>query len=232
MALTAQDFKAALREYATPAQAKTAAWFFKTGPGQYGEGDQFIGVKVPQIRAVCKQFKDLPLQEIAKLLQSPIHEHRLAAVILLNGQYAQRPDQVLKIYLQALDDGHINNWDIVDTSCEHIVGAHVRQYGGNLLEELAGKDLWHKRVAMVSTFAWLKNGEPGPTIDIAEKLLHEKHDLLQKAVGWMLREMGKRVDEALLTDFLDQHAHEMPRTQLRYAVERLSEHRRRHYMNK
>ena len=231
MALTAQDFKAALREHATPAQAKTAAWFFKTAPGQYGEGDQFIGVRVPQIRAVCKQFKELPLTEITKLLQSSIHEHRLAAVILLNGQYAQQPDQVLKLYLQALDDGHINNWDIVDTSCEHIVGAHVRLHGGNLLDKLAGKDLWHKRVAMVSTFAWLKNGEPGPTIEIAEKLLHDKHDLLQKAVGWMLREMGKRVDEALLTDFLDQHAHEMPRTQLRYAVERLPQHRRKHYMN-
>ncbi len=231
MALSAQDLKTALRQFAAPTQAKTAAWFFKTGPGEYGEGDQFIGVKVPQIRAVCRQFKNLPLKEVEKLLHSPIHEHRLAAVIILNGQYAQQPNQVLMLYLKALDDGFVNNWDIIDSSCEHIVGAHVYANGGDLLQQLAAGDLWHKRVAMVSTFAWLKKGEPGPTLEIAELLWQEKHDLLQKAVGWMLRELGKRVDEELLTDFLDRHAHQMPRTQLRYALERLPEHRRRHYMN-
>jgi 3-methyladenine DNA glycosylase AlkD len=232
---TAQDLKEALQIYASDADAVFLQRFFKTGIGEYGEGDQFIGVRVPKTRLVCKQFKDLPLSEIKKLLASPIHEHRLAAVILMSGQYkkadSEKQRQLFELYLLGLDNGQINNWDIVDVSCEHTVGAYAKTYDQNVLISLARSNrLWHQRAAMVSCFAWLRKHDVGPGLEIAEILWREQHDLLQKAVGWILREIGKYVDEALLLDFLDHHAHKMPRTQLRYAIERLSPETRQQYM--
>lgn len=236
-AATASAFKQALAAHARPEATEILGRFFKTGEGQYGAGDKFIGVKVPQTRQVCKQFADLPLPEVQKLLDSPVHEHRLGAVIILANRYAKGSplDQqaTFDFYLKNVKAQRINNWDIVDVSCEYVIGAHLvgRPQPTKILRQLAASDnLWARRVAMVSTFAFLKKGEPAPTLEMATMLLHDKHDLLQKAVGWSLREMGKRVDEQLLTAFLDQHAHNMPRTALRYAIERLSPARRRHYM--
>ena len=232
---TAEDLKNELQKHASYRDAVFLQRFFKTGPGEYGEGDQFIGVRVPMTRKVCKQFKDLPLDEIQILLESPIHEHRLAATILMSGQYkkadAEKRQQLFDMYMAALGGGYVNNWDIVDTSCEHIVGEYARDNDDRILTKLAGeKGLWQRRAAMVSCFAWLRRGEVGPTLEIAEVLWPETHDLLQKAVGWMLREVGIYVDESLLVDFLDRHAHEMPRTSLRYAVEKFSPERRKWYM--
>ena len=233
---TAKNLIDKLQAYASDSDAAFLQRFFKTGAGEYGEGDQFIGVRVPKTRLVCREFKDLPLDEIKRLLASPIHEHRLAAVIIMSAQYKkadqQKQQEIFDLYLSALDKGQINNWDIVDISCEHIVGAHARKYGQDILFSLAkSKKLWHQRVAMVSCFAWLRNNQVGPILELAEILWMEKHDLLQKAVGWMLRETGKRVDESLLIDFLDLHAHAMPRTELRYSIERLSPEKRLQYMN-
>lgn len=224
--MTATDVKNALKARANADDAVFLQRFFKTGKGQYGEGDVFIGVRVPQTRAVCKQYKDLPLPEIQKLLDSPVHEHRLAAVILLANQYPNSTEQqkqaIFDLYLKNVYKGRVNNWDIVDTSAEHIVGAHLENRPQKLLYELAkSDDVWQRRVAMLSTFRFIKSGDPSTTLDLAEIFLSDRHDLIQKATGWMLREVGKKCNEKILTNFLDKHAHQMPRTMLRYAIERL-----------
>ncbi len=233
---TAQDFMQALLAYASDTDAVFLQRFFRTGKGEYGEGDVFIGVRVPDTRKVCKDFKDLSLNEIQKLLDSEVHEHRLGAAILLTEQYRKNPDDRPKIYELYLDNvyaGRVNNWDIVDLSAEKIIGPFLDDKPKDLLFELAkSDDLWQRRVAVLSTFYYIKNSQADITIDLAEILLHDSHDLIQKAVGWMLREVGKRVDEAILIDFLDQHAHEMPRTMLRYSIEKLPETTRRYYLAK
>lgn len=235
--VTAADVIAELQAYASEEDARALRRFFKTGPGEYGEGDQFIGVRVPVTRKICKKYAGLPLTEVEILLASPFHEHRLAATIIVSGQYKKADEalrqQLFALYLRALDDNQINNWDIVDTSCEHVVGAHARDHDAAILHRLAQDDrLWHNRTAMISCFAWLRRGELGATMDIVDRLWREPHDLLQKAVGWMLRETGKRVDVAVLLDFLDRHAHEMPRTELRYAIEHLPSEQRKHWLTR
>lgn len=235
MSHTAAEFKAALQKHASVDDAAFLQGFFKTGEGQYGAGDVFIGVRVPATRTVCKQFRDLPLGEIKKLLASPVHEHRLGAVILLDAQYKAGDEQtkqfVYDLYMQAVHDGQVNNWDIVDSSAPYIVGRHLLDRPRDVLIKLAQSDLlWERRVAALATFWFLKEGDPSTTLEIAEILLRDSHDLIQKAVGWMLREMGKQVDTKLLTQFLDKHAHEMPRTMLRYSIEKLSPAQRSHYL--
>lgn len=233
--MTAEDFKKELNKYAVPANREVLMRFFKAGPGEYGEGDEFIGVKVPNTRKVCKLFKDMPFSEIQKLLDSPIHEHRLGGTIILVNKYARSDEndkqKIFEIYLKNLAANRINNWDIVDVTCEHIVGVHLSGKDKKILRTLAtGGNLWERRTAMVSTFFYIKRGEPAITLEIAEILLFDKHDLIQKAVGWMLREVGKRCEEAILTGFLDAHAHEMPRTALRYSIERLDEEKKLYYL--
>lgn len=233
--MTADDVKAALNDYAKTADAALVGRFFKTGEGQYSAGDVFIGVRVPDTRKVCKTFAALPLGEIVKLLQSPVHEHRLAAVILMGNQFArageERKKAIYDAYLKAVYDGHVNNWDIVDTSAEFITGAYLWDKPRGLLFELAAStDIWQRRVAVLSTFAFIKKGDASTTLKLAGLLLDDPHDLIQKAVGWMLRETGKRVDEALLVKFLDLHAADMPRTMLRYSIERLTLAQRKKYM--
>jgi 3-methyladenine DNA glycosylase AlkD len=205
--------------------------FFKTGVGEYGEGDVFIGVRVPDVRAVCKQFKDLPLTQVQKLLDSKVHEHRLAAVILLSNAYQKASvderQKIFDMYLKNVYANRVNNWDLIDSSAHFIVGEHLRDRPRDLLFSLAKSDnLWQRRVAIISTFAFIKQGDPSTTLAIAEVLLYDRHDLIQKAVGWMLREMGKRVGEQLLVSFLEQHYKTMPRTMLRYAIERLTPEQR------
>ena len=228
--MTANDVKTELEKYASDSDAINLSWFFKTGEGEYSEGDQFIGVRMPIIRKVCREFTLLPISEVAALIESPIHEHRMSGLIILMRQYKTNQKAVYDLYLHQLDKGTINNWDLVDVTCRDIIGEYARTHSTDILFQLAKKGLWHKRTAMVSCFAWLRRGEVGPTLELAGILWPERHDLLQKAVGWMLREMGKRVDEQLLLNFLDTHAHEMPRTELRYAIERLDTATRTRYM--
>ena len=233
---TAAAMQAALAEVADSERAVSSARFFKTGPGQYGEGDVFIGVTMPATRAVVKRFERMPLAEASALLESPVHEHRLAALLVMVRQFqlaggpAARDDRVRatlhEAYLAAVRAGRVNNWDLVDASAEYVVGEYVRDagHGGEpLLDELAASDsLWERRVAVLGTFAFTKTGDGGPILRLAPRLLDDREDLMHKAVGWMLREVGKRVDRDLLTGFLDEHAPRMPRTMLSYATEHLT----------
>ncbi|KAA0017986.1 DNA alkylation repair protein [Antrihabitans cavernicola] len=214
------------------ADAKHLQRFFKTGPGEYGEGDVFIGVRVPATRKVAKQFSALPLSEIDVLLDSEVHEHRLVALIILNGQFAaaSKPralDEgtqrtIFEHYLAAVRRGRVNNWDLVDSSAENIIGPWLFERPRDLLFELVvSDDLWERRVAVLSTFDFIKRGDPSTTFELCEILLPDRADLIQKAIGWMLREIGKRVDRDQLVAFLDEHAGHMGRTALSYATEHL-----------
>lgn len=244
---TAEQVRAALAEVADPADAVHLQRFFKTGPGEYGEGDVFLGVRVPATRAVAKRFADLPLDEIDVLLDSAVHEERLAGLLILNLRYARAgkarssdPDaqremadaqrEMVERYLAAVRRGRVNNWDLVDSSAEYVLGAWLLDKPRDLLAELAAADsLWERRVALLSTFAFIKAGDASITFALCERLLDDRRDLIQKAVGWMLREVGKRIDPALLTGFLDRHAARLGRTALSYATEHLDAERRAAY---
>lgn len=235
--MTAEDFIKAIAKYEDKQRAANAAWFFKTGKGGYSEGDQFLGATVPKTRLVCKEFKDLPLGEIQKLLDSPIHDHRLGAVILLVSQYKKakddpkKRDEIFDLYLKNVRAGRVNNWDIVDSSAQYIIGQHIEFTNRKLLFELAKSDnLWQRRVSIISAWWYVRSGDPSTTLELAEVLLHDKHDLIQKAVGWQLREVGKYCGHDVLMQFLDKHAATMPRTALRYAIEHLTPEQRQHYM--
>lgn len=235
-----------LETYANPVRKEHNAYFFKTGKGEYAEGDQFVGVSVPDVRKVIANHLDASLADIEELLQSPLHEVRLAGLFILVGQMEQTEkrswskthtlketqDTRQKIYEFYLDHtAAVNNWDLVDGSAPHIVGSYLIDKDRKPLYHLAhSKNLWEQRIAIVSTYAFIRKGDTADTYAIATLLLHHSHDLLHKAVGWMLREAGKR-DLAGLTFFLDQHAAEMPRTILRYSIEKLSADKRKHYMN-
>ncbi|QLY32385.1 DNA alkylation repair protein [Nocardia huaxiensis] len=238
--LTAAAVQAALAEVSDAADAMHLQRFFKTGPGEYGEGDVFIGVRVPATRKVAKVFGGLPLSEIDKLLDSPVHEHRLAGLVILNAWMAKASrarggdvtlqEKIFRLYLAAVERGRVNNWDLVDASAEFIVGPWLRERPRDLLFELAQRDsLWERRVALLSTFDFIKRGDASTTLALSERLLDDRRDLIQKAVGWMLREIGKRVDAEILAGFLDAHAAGMGRTALSYATEHLTPERRAHY---
>ncbi len=229
---SAADVEDALSAASDPADAVNLQRFFKTGPGEYGEGDVFIGVRVPATRKVVKQFSDLPLADIDQLLDSEVHEHRLAGLLILNSQFsrAAKPrtldeaaqHRIVELYLAAVRRGRVNNWDLVDASAENILGPWLFDHPRGLLFELAaGDDLWERRVALLSTFEFIKRGDPSTTFALGELLLTDRRDLIQKALGWMLREVGKRVDRAQLVDFLDRNAAGMGRTALSYATEHL-----------
>lgn len=234
--MTAFKVKAELKAFVDPEKAEFLPRFFKTGKGEYGEGDVFIGVTVPNQRKVAKEFKDLDLAEIKKLLDSKVHEHRLTALLILVLQY-EKGDNVVKskiydFYMRNLS--RVNNWDLVDTSAHKIVGAYLldKPVMRKVLYNLArSKDLWERRVAMISTWWFIKYDQFDDVVKIAEILLKDEHDLMHKAVGWMLREMGKK-DEVRLKGFLDKYAIEMPRTMLRYAIEKLDEDTRKYYLNR
>jgi 3-methyladenine DNA glycosylase AlkD len=218
------------------ANAKDAAFlqrFFRTGPGEYGEGDKLLGIRVPATRGVAREFRNAPLAVVERLLHERWHEARLLAVILLSEAYkrgtpAER-DAIYTLYMR--NTKRVNNWDLVDTSAPYIVGPHLAgRARASTLKRLAKSPLlWERRIAALATFHYIKLGEMDDSIAIAELLLHDDHDLIHKAVGWMLREVGLR-DPARLTAFLDAHAHEMPRTMLRYSLERLHDRTRKHYM--
>ena len=218
-----------LRREADSERAETFRGFFKTGKGQYGEGDVFWGISVPQVRAVAKRFRDVPLDEIPRLLKHPVHEIRLCGVLLMVEKYFENPAAVFRLYLKHTK--FINNWDLVDLSADKIVGRHLDGKDKRLLFRLAeSKNLWERRIAIVATFHGIKNGRPQETFEIAEKLLDDEHDLIHKATGWMLREAGKRCSQRSEEKFLKRHAPRMPRTMLRYAVERFLPEKRLYYM--
>ncbi len=223
---------AALDALADPQVAQQRASFFQTGPGQYAEGDRFIGVTVPALRRLHREHRGLPLEALHDLLSSAIHEHRLLATVDYAWSYPRADaGRRAELYAHYLAHTHrINNWDLVDTSAEHVVGAHLDVVGSGILDELASSTLlWERRIAMLATFHRIKRGEPDDALHIAGVLLHDPEPLMHKAVGWMLREVGKRVDEALLLAFLDRHAQEMPAVMRSYALERLDPQVRARY---
>lgn len=232
MTIEATQVQEALAAVADPADAVFLQRFFKTGPGQYGEGDVFIGVRVPQTRAVAKRFAGLPLEQIDVLLDSAVHEHRLAGLLILNRAFevASLPsgrddgarERLARFYLAAVRRGRVNNWDLVDSSAEIVLVVWLWDRPRDVLDELAASAvLWERRVAVLATFGFIRRGDASTTLVLAERLLDDPEDLMHKAVGWMLREVGKRVDRALLLAFLDAHAPRMPRTMLSYATEHL-----------
>ena len=223
-----------LKKLANPQKAIGVARFFKTGKGEYGEGDVFLGITVPQIRIIAKQCKDLSLKEIEKLLQSKIHEERLLALIILVNQFKKADEgnqkQIFDLYLS--NTKYINNWDLVDCSAEYIVGGYLMNRSKNILKLLAQSNLlWERRIAIMATFHFIKQKQHEHTFTIAKILVKDEHDLIHKAVGWMLREVGKRISEAIEETFLQQHYQQMPRTMLRYAIERFDEKKRKKYLN-
>jgi 3-methyladenine DNA glycosylase AlkD len=226
----------ALRAFAHPSKATILQRFFKTGAGEYGEGDVFLGVTVPETRRVAAQFSQLSLKELTFLMKSSVHEDRLLGLIILVKQFQKMKEgsqraKMFALYLSWVRAGYVNNWDLVDTSAYHIVGAHLETHSADCLDELArSENLWERRVAMVATYFFIQRGDSWRALRIARLLLHDEHDLIHKAVGWMLREVGKRCSVADLEGFLQKNYHRMPRTMLRYAIERLPEARRRAYL--
>jgi len=216
-----------------PVKSKLLQRFFKTGKGQYGEGDIFLGVMVPQQREVAKKYKDLGLDKVQTLLDSKIHEYRLVALLILMTKYKRvdekKKKQIVDFYLK--NTKNINNWDLVDLSCRYILGAYFFDKDRKIFYKLArSKKLWERRIAIISTAWFIGKSRFGDTIKISEILLRDKHDLIHKAVGWMLREVGKR-DRKVLENFLDKYSKIMPRTCLRYAIEKLDEKKRKHYLS-
>ncbi len=218
--------------------------FFKTGPGQYGEGDKFLGITVPVSRKIAQKYSNISLPEISKLLKNEYHEARLVALLILVHKYKKLSTdhtssrqglrdrkKLVDFYLK--NTKYINNWDLVDLSAGYIVGDYLYKNGDRkILEKLAkSENLWEKRIAIISTFAFIYEGESKWTFKIVTMLMKDKHDLIHKACGWMLREVGKRVSEKELTEYLDKYTQKMPRTMLRYAIERLPESKRQYYLN-
>jgi 3-methyladenine DNA glycosylase AlkD len=226
----AEEVRAALRRLANPVKAAVLQRFFKTGAGEYGEGDVFLGVTVPEQRQVARQFARLDFKDIAELLGGKIHEERLTALLILTGRFGKAgPAERTRIYRFYMRyRRRIDNWDLVDLSAPSIVGPCAEPA---TLEKLArSRRVWDRRIAMLATYHSVRQGDPNPALEMAERLLGDEHDLIHKAAGWMLREAGKRCGEAVLEGFLDRHAASMPRTMLRYAIERLPEEKRLRYL--
>ncbi len=227
------DLVQTLQSLGSPKRAKASAWFFKTGKGEYGEGDQFLGIRVPEQRKVAYRYKDLSFFDLARLLKSPVHEHRFVALEILVKQYEDGGEQTKKdiasFYLAHAK--RINNWDLVDTSASYILGDYLVSRNKSVLYALArSNNLWERRISIIATGAFIQRGFFDDTLKIAAILLKDKHDLIHKAVGWMLREVGKR-NLAALEGFLKRHHRVMPRTMLRYAIERYPEPRRKAWLS-
>ena len=230
--MIAKEVVNALKLVATEERRKVNEWFFKTGKGEYGYGDIFLGVTMPNIRRIAKKFsQEIFLQELTKLIQSPIHEVRLCALIILVNKYnKEEPDRIYHYYLKHLNS--INNWDLVDSSAPYIVGDYLynnQEQSKVLLEFSQSENLWVRRISIVSTFAFIKNNEFNKTLEIAKLLLNDDQDLIHKAVGWMLREIYKR-DKRIIKRFLRQNYALIPRTTLRYAIERMDKEERFLYL--
>lgn len=230
--LEASRIRQELETYVDPVKREYLPRFFKTGKGQYGEGDRFLGIVVPNVRRVARQYRDAPLQVADELLQSPWHECRLCGLLMLVERF-KKSDGAARRAIYDFYLAHtvgINNWDLVDLSAPYIVGEYLKDKPREDLYRLAGSSLlWEQRIAVVATHAFIRGGDFADTLALAERLLGHRHDLMHKAVGWMLREVGKR-DKAVLVAFLDRHAAVMPRTMLRYAIEKFPDDERKHFM--
>jgi 3-methyladenine DNA glycosylase AlkD len=227
-----EEIKNKLQLLANKEIASHSQRFFKTAPGEYAEGDIFLGIRVPQLRQLAKEYKTIKVEEAKELLSSPFHEQRVLALLILNLIFStanqEIQQQIYELYLS--NTKFINNWDLVDCSAEHIVGKFLVNKDKEILYVLAkSSDLWQRRIAIIATFHFIKNNEFSETLKIAELLLLDKHDLIHKAVGWMLREVGKRNLETE-EDFLKKHYKNMPRTMLRYAIEKFPENHRQSYL--
>jgi len=233
----AKDVIAELKALASSKKAKDLQWFFKTGPGQYAEGDIFLGVMVPQNRKIAKKYADLPLSEIKKLTESDFHEVRFCGLLILVSQFEKAKTKEIRkklfdFYMNQLKAGFINNWDLID-----VTGVRMGTYLTNeksalkTLKELAkSKNLWERRMSVIFTFSFQKIGDPYPTLEMADILLKDDHDLIHKAVGWALREVGK-MDGPLLRNYLKENVSEMPRTMLRYSIEKFSPTERKRWLS-
>ncbi len=234
------NLKKELRALGNPKKALDSQWFFKTEKGQYGAGDVFLGISVPNQRKVALKYQNLPLAALEELLHSKEHEFRLTSLFILVSQY-QKGDAKLHKQLADFYLNHtkrINNWDLVDASAHYILGHYLLTYRTekqalNLLTKLAQSDnLWERRIAMVSTWAFIRNKNERPAFHLAKILTNDKEDLMHKAVGWMLREVGKHCGQKTLTSFLNEYAQQLPRTALRYSLEHYHEKKRKMYMQK
>ena len=249
--MTAKEIIGYMESLQNEKQRQVLMRFFKTGPGEYGEGDEFLGLKVPQTRQIVKLTAgDTPLSEVPELLMSRWHEVRLCGLLIMVDKFSKlatkrlendeqainRRDEIVKMYLQYAE--RANNWDLVDLSAPKILGqwlllpTHLGDKRAILDELAASPNLWRQRMSMVSTWKTTQQGDPSWCMRYAERHLHHPHDLMHKAVGWMLREVGKRDGMELLQDFLERHAHEMPRTALRYAIEKMSPDERQYWMSR
>lgn len=232
--VTASQIEQALQALGNPEIAAHSRRFFKTGPGEYGEGDQFLGIRVPVLRQQVKQYRGLPLAEAGLLLASPFHEVRLLALFLLVDQFQRGTEQQqAEIYaLYLANRRYVNNWDLVDSSAPYIMGMYLHGRDKQILYTLvASGDLWERRIAMIASFYFIRQGQFDDALALARLLLADREDLIHKAVGWMLREIGKR-DRAAEESFLQAHCRVMPRTMLRYAIEHFSKEERQAYLQK
>jgi len=225
--------KKELKSLASKKDAQILQRFFKTGKGEYGEGDIFLGIRVPVQRQVVKKYWQMDLREVEVLLKSKIHEYRLVALLILVKKFEQGNEKTKKkifnLYLK--NTKYINNWDLVDLSAPNIVGTYLLDKDRDILYKLAeSQSLWERRISILATYTFIKQGEYQDTLKISEVLLKDKHDLIHKAVGWMLRELGKRIDQTIEEKFLKKYYKSMPRTMLRYAIERFSEKKRKKYL--
>ena len=233
--MKASDVKKELQSVANPEKALLLQGFFKTGEGEYGEGDLFLGITVPQQRAIAKNYKELPLSEIEILLHEPYHECRLTALIILVNRFKKMKKEadrkeIVEFYLK--NTTYINNWDLVDSSACYILGEYLLDKDRTLIYRLADSDsMWEQRIAVLTTFTFIRNDDFADNLLLAEKLLNHKHDLMHKAIGWMLREVGKR-NKSVLVDFLMQYSTQMPRTMLRYAIEKFPEEERQYFLKR
>lgn len=230
--MTAAVVKKHLQTLAQPERALMVARFFQTGPGQYAEGDLFLGMSMPQQRMVVRKFEALPLDETEQLVQDKYHECRMVGLLIWSQQSRKNGplgrQTILERYLANVQ--HVNNWDLVDCTCPAIVGETLLNEDRSILYDLAATDhLWSQRIAMISTWAFIRKNQFSDTFSLAEQLLSHRHDLIHKAIGWMLRETGKRSPEAL-EEFLHDHIRQLPRTSLRYAIERFDPERRQYYL--
>jgi len=228
------QIKKDLLQLSDPERAKNLSWFFKTGKGQYGEGDVFLGITVPEQRKVAKKYTDLSLNDLQELLNSEIHEHRFTALVILISKYRKAEEsskkEIFDFYLR--NTKNINNWDLVDLSAPRIIGDYLLNKDRTTLFKLARSNiLWERRISILSTFTFIDNCDFEDALSISELLLHDEHDLIHKAVGWALREIGKR-DQNVEEKFLTKHYPNVPRTMLRYAVEKFDEKKRKKYLTK
>lgn len=229
-----KEIQHTLESYSTPEKKEFLPYFFKTGKGQYGEGDKFLGVVVPDTRRVARQYKNINFKDVSELFKSEYHECRLCALLILIEKFKKSDEkgkkEIVDFYLA--NTRYINNWDLVDLSCKDIIGEYLVGKERSVLYKLAESELlWDQRIAIISTFAFIRKGDLEDIFRLSEKLIDHTHDLMHKAIGWMLREAGKK-DKGRLCGFLDKYHKTMPRTMLRYSIEKFSPEERKHYMQK